>query len=103
MAAIPFSGRVLNSHGRGTVPVDAQHRSVSELGEGTGWGTTACAEVLLHEVGHLFGEHATFAKDFGVTGADHDVWNVAADASLNDDLAAAGCDYIAETGVMPAQ
>src|SRR5699024_5882408 len=58
---------------------------------------------LLHEVGHLFGEHATFAKDFGVTDADHRVWNAGADMSLNDDLAAAGCDYIAATGLMPAK
>src|SRR5690625_1767006 len=103
MAAMLFSVRVLNSPGMGTFAVDAHHRLYIDFEEVTGWGTTACAEVLLHEVGHLFGEHATFAKDFGVTGADHDVWNVAADASLNDDLAAAGCDYIAETGVMPAQ
>lgn len=103
MAAMLFSVRVLNAPGMGTFAVDAHHRLYIDFDEVTGWGTTACAEVLLHEVGHLFGEHASFARDFGISKDDHDVWNVAADASLNDDLAAAGCDYIADTGVMPAQ
>ncbi|MGC0251226.1 DUF2201 family putative metallopeptidase [Pseudactinotalea sp. Z1748] len=103
MAAMLFSVRVLNAPGLGTFAVDAAHRLYIDFDEVTEWGTTACAEVLLHEVGHLFGEHTTFAKDFGVTAADQKVWNAAADASINDDLAAAGCGYIASTGIMPAK
>src|SRR5699024_9563929 len=103
MAAMLFSVRVLNAPGLGTFAVDAGHRLYIDFDGVADWGTTGCAEVLLHEVGHLFGEHATFAKDFGVTAADHKVWNAAADMSLNDDLAAAGCDYIADTGLMPVK
>jgi predicted metal-dependent peptidase len=58
--------------------------------------------VLLHETGHIFGDHATLAKGLDVTPQTHKMWNVAADMAINDDLVAAGMTTIRE-GVLPEQ
>lgn len=101
MASLLFSVRVLDAPGLGTFAVDEGHRLYVDFAEVRPWGAEACAQVLLHEVGHLFGEHAALARDYGVTGEEARIWNAAADMSLNDDLAQAGCDHIAQTGLMP--
>src|SRR5690606_24122813 len=63
-------------------------------------GTTWCAESLLHEVGHLFADHSTYARELGIGPEKHRVWNRAADLSLNDDLVQAGCKTLSD--VLPA-
>ncbi|WP_344801208.1 vWA domain-containing protein [Microlunatus ginsengisoli] len=62
------------------------------------------AESLLHECGHLVGEHARIADELGVrTPQDAEIWNAAADSAWNDDLEAAGCAELAKIGVTPAR
>lgn len=102
MAAMLFSLRLVSSQGLGTMAVDKHHRLYIDFEAVRGWGATACGEVLLHEVCHLLGEHAQLADEIGVNPSTFKLWNVAADMQINDDLAAAGCDYIAETGVLPS-
>jgi predicted metal-dependent peptidase len=54
------------------------------------WTVPQVAGVLLHEVGHLVRDHAR--RGVAITGSDPVtaiVWNVAADAEINDDLIAA--------------
>lgn len=103
MAPYLFAVRVLDAPDQGTFAVDEQMRMYIDFDAVAAWGDSACAQVLLHEVGHLFADHFGQAREVGITPAEHRFWNAATDASLNDDLAQAGCDYIAETGVMPAQ
>ncbi len=76
------------SPGLGTFAVDADWRLYIDLEQLTRWGPPAAAGVLLHEVGHLLRDHhARHAEQ-----AHHDgrLWNLAADAEINDDLLAAG-------------
>ncbi|MPV50047.1 VWA containing CoxE family protein [Pseudactinotalea sp. HY160] len=103
MASLLFSVRVLDAPGLGTFAVDEGHRLYIDFEQARPWGAVACGELLLHEVGHLFGEHASFARDFGVEPSERKIWNAAADASINDDLVQAGCEYIASTRIMPDQ
>jgi predicted metal-dependent peptidase len=54
------------------------------------WPVATLAGVLLHEVGHVVRDHAGRARTVAVAGefARH-LWNLAADAEINDDLIAA--------------
>ena len=57
------------------------------------WPVTQAAGVLLHEVSHLIRDHAGRARAVSVTGQQsRQLWNLAADAEINDDLLAAGID-----------
>lgn len=55
----------------------------------------------MHECCHLLGDHAARADAFGVKIEEARTWNVAADASINDDLRDAGCTAVAKDGVLP--
>jgi predicted metal-dependent peptidase len=53
------------------------------------WSVDQVAGVLLHEVGHLVRDHAGRAGAAGVTDeCSRHLWNLAADAEINDDLLA---------------
>ena len=55
------------------------------------WTILEVAGVLLHEVSHVIRDHASRARSIGVSGElSRQVWNIAADAEINDDLLAAG-------------
>lgn len=62
------------------------------------------AEGLLHEAGHIFGEHDEMAKTFGIpmTSQARELWNYAGDCAINDDLRDAGCSELANHGVFAA-
>jgi len=64
-----------------------------------------CAEALLHECGHLFGNHNERATDAGARNSvQHSDFNCAADAEINDDLSDAGCKALATIGaIFPAK
>ena len=54
------------------------------------WSIAQLAGVLLHEVGHVLRDHAGRARTIGVSDErSRHLWNVAADAEINDDLIAA--------------
>lgn len=62
-----------------------------------------CAEALLHEIGHLVGDHVSLAEDIGVDRSDSteaEMWNYSGDCAINDDLRDAGCDALAQYGAL---
>jgi predicted metal-dependent peptidase len=55
------------------------------------WTVLEVAGVLLHEVSHVIRDHAGRARTIGVSSElASQVWNIAADAEINDDLLEAG-------------
>jgi predicted metal-dependent peptidase len=92
MASMLFSLRPINAPGLGTFAVDAAHRLYIDFDAVEPKGVRWCAEALLHECCHLFGEHAARAEDAGVTRDERELSNYASDAEINDDLRDAGCD-----------
>lgn len=102
LAPTLFSFRVLSEPGLGTFAVDSGHRLYIDFDEVATWGNVACAEALLHECMHLLQDHAALAVATGVKDSERKAWNLAGDASINDDLRDAGCDFIASTGMLPS-
>ena len=86
-----FSLRVLNAPGLGTYAVDNHFRLYVDFDAVTEKGTDWNVESLLHECSHLFAAHSDLAKDISLQPHDFRTWNYATDASINDDLVAAGC------------
>lgn len=102
MAPYLFGVRVLDAPGLGTFAVDEGMRLYIDFDAVAGWGADACSQVLLHEVGHLFADHAQQRRDYAVPEDHARLFNAASDASLNDDLVQAGLDHIAAIGILPA-
>lgn len=78
--------------GLGTFAVDRHWRLYLDpamLGTGEGWSIPQAGAVLLHEVGHVLRDHGARADSVD-SPVDRMMWNVAADAEINDDLIAAG-------------
>jgi predicted metal-dependent peptidase len=84
-----FTVRPLAAEGLATFAVDRGWRLYLDPVTLAGWGPALAGGVLVHEVGHLVRAHADRADALGAD-YDHDRWNVATDAALNDDLIAAG-------------
>lgn len=96
--AMPYFARALfalcpvAAPGLGTFAVDKHLRLYIDpamLGTEQGWTITEASGVLLHEVGHVLRDHAS-RSDVLPAPVDRTMWNVAADAEINDDLIAAG-------------
>lgn len=92
--------------GLGTLAVDAGYRLYADVEILAQWGAKKSAGVLLHEVSHLLrGHHARFDRIKPLVAASASglisetalvkLWNIAADAEINDDL-------IAESVELPA-
>lgn len=88
----------------GTMGVDKHLRVYIDFDQAAQWGDEACSQVLLHECGHIIGEHAKLGESLGISGdyGRAKMLNIAGDMSINDDLADMGMDFIASTGVMPS-
>jgi predicted metal-dependent peptidase len=84
-----FTVSSVAAEGLGTFAVDRGWRLYVDPVTLDDWGAQLAGGVLVHEVGHLLRAHAERADQLG-SDYDHDRWNVATDASLNDDLLAAG-------------
>lgn len=65
-------------------------------------GPRFAGEGLLHEVGHVAGEHDMLSELAGVTPEERDAWNIAGDCAINDDLRDAGCALLAAHGMFGA-
>ncbi len=108
MASLLFSLRLVAAPGLGTFAVDPGHRLYIDFdalaANPQTWTTQVCAEALLHECGHLFGNHSERATDAGARNSmQHSDFNCAADAEINDDLSDAGCKALATIGaIFPA-
>lgn len=92
MASMLFSLRFVVAPGLGTFAVDAAHRCYIDFDAVASRSPAYCGQALLHECSHLFADHTTFAADLGVDHSMRQVWNVAADAAINDDLRDGGCE-----------
>lgn len=82
MAAMLFSLRLVNAPGLGTFAVDPGHRLYIDFdsiaADPHTWTPQVCAEALLHECGHLFGNHNERGVDAGVrTPQEHGDFNAA--------------------------
>lgn len=99
MATLLYAFRPVSSPGLGTMACDKWMRLYIDFGAVEPWGAEACAQVLLHECGHIFHDDAAFVEELAM---EPKLANIAGDMSINDDLAEAGCAYIASTGVLPS-
>lgn len=72
--------------GIGTWAIDPKWRLYFDPQTVEDWTVEQVEFAWLHEAGHALREHARRAKSIGVTPATHDVWNVAGDCEINDDL-----------------
>ncbi|MBV9329119.1 MAG: hypothetical protein JO352_35900 [Chloroflexi bacterium] len=84
-----FTVNPVAADGLGTLAVDRGWRLYVDPVTFGGWGPQLGGGVLVHEVGHLVRVHAERADALGAD-YDHDRWNLATDAALNDDLLEAG-------------
>lgn len=73
------------AHGLGTFAVDRAWRLYVDPQALLDWPPDQAAGVLVHEAGHLIRDHAGRAGDLGPR-VDHQRWNYATDAAINDDL-----------------
>lgn len=74
-----------------TFGVDEQWRLYVNPHKLQEWSVIEVAGVLLHEVGHVLREHAGRARAVAVADErSRQLWNLAADAEINDDLLASG-------------
>jgi predicted metal-dependent peptidase len=101
-AALLFSMRPVATAAVDTFAVDPGHRVYINFDNCIEKGATFCAQGLLHEAGHLLGEHASLAEIAGVTDEERKAWNLAGDFAINDDLRDAGCTELAAHGVFAA-
>jgi predicted metal-dependent peptidase len=85
-----------------TFAVDPGHRVYINFENCIAKGAQFCGEGLLHEAGHLLGEHNHLADLAGVTDEERKAWNMAGDFAINDDLRDAGCSLLAAHGVFAA-
>lgn len=86
-----FAMRPVALPGLDTFGVDPHWRLYMDpaLLDGPGaWPAPLAGAVLLHEAGHLIRDHAGRAES--LPAPQHLAWNLAGDAEINDDLAAAG-------------
>ena len=105
MASILFKLRPVNAVGLKTFAVDAggrlyidfDHFAVQETVGA--WNPSMGAQALLHECMHIIANHNQQAELLGITTpVARQKWNVAADASINDDLRDAGCEMFSNDG-----
>lgn len=87
----------------GTMGVDQNLRLYIDFDEVSTWGDDSVAQVLLHECGHVIGDHSELARELGLHSSSQTakMFNIAADMAINDDLAELGHEYISETGMLP--
>jgi predicted metal-dependent peptidase len=83
-----FSVAANAAEGLGTFAVDRGWRLYLDPVRMTGWGPSLSGGVLVHEISHLVRAHAE-RSDALDSPYDHDRWNTATDAAINDDLLAA--------------
>ena len=86
LATAVFSLVPVAQPGLGTFAVDRYWRVYVDVAVAREWGVEQSAAVLVHEAHHVLRQHHDRAAACGVTVDTHDLWNLAADAAINDDL-----------------
>lgn len=84
-----FAVRAVAADGLGTFAVDRSWRLYLDPATLAAWGPQVSGGVLIHEAGHLVRDHAGRAAALPGP-VDHERWNYATDAAINDDLIRAG-------------
>ncbi len=101
-AAALYRCPVIPTHGVPTLAVDDHWRIYVNPAFANGLSVTRLAAALIHEINHLIRDHSARARGAGVvTRADHERWNLAGDAELNDDLEADSLDVDKQHWVYP--
>lgn len=100
MASLMFKVTPLDLPGLGTMGVDQHMRIYVDFDAVAEWGDKACSEVLVHESVHLLAGHAELAQQAEVPPELRRIWNLCADAAINDDLRDMGLDHIASVGIL---
>ena len=77
---------IVAAPGLGTFAVDVRWHVYLDPEVVARWTTSQIGIVLNHELQHLLRGHADRARAIGVSYDDRHLWNVAADAEINDDL-----------------
>lgn len=90
-----FNVRPLAAEGLGTVAVDRHWRLYIDPVTFAGWSVPEQAGALIHEAGHLLRDHAGRADTIEATRGhvNHKRFNIAGDASINDDIIGAEAVY----------
>ncbi len=86
LATAVFALVPVASPGLGTFAVDRYWRVYVDVETARAWGVEHTAAVLVHEAHHVLRDHHRRAEACGVTSTTHRLWNLAADAAINDDL-----------------
>jgi predicted metal-dependent peptidase len=82
-----------------TMAVDESWRLFINPAQLDEWSIAEIAGVLLHEVGHIVRDHSGRAREVRVDASTRNLWNLGADAEINDDLRADGIDL--PSGIFP--
>ncbi len=90
LASALFAMVPVDSPGHGTFSVDGYWRLYVDMDQARAWGVEASAAVLLHEAHHLVRDHHARAAQVQVAPHERELWNLVADAAINDDLVAEG-------------
>jgi len=77
----------VNTPGLGTVGIDEHLRLYVDQDAVNKWTSDELSVVLLHEVNHVLRDHASRCQ---VLHGSPELWNIAADAEINDDLVEGG-------------
>ena len=70
----------------GTMGVDKYGRIYYDPDKMKEWGPEKSSAVLIHECGHILRFHSQRAEIQGVTRDTAEIWNIAGDMAINDDL-----------------
>lgn len=101
-ASVLFRCPVIASTTTGTLAVDRHWRIYVNPAFANRLSVTRLAAILIHEANHVIRQHHDRAGSLGVASSDdHDRWNVAGDAEINDDLLADGLDLDVDEAVFP--
>jgi predicted metal-dependent peptidase len=93
LATAVFATRLLPVEAPGVVAVDESWRVLVDPDLVAAWRPEQLGSILVHHVGHLLRDHAGRARGLGVGRRDAGRWTLAADAEINDDLAAADLPF----------
>lgn len=101
-ASVLFRCPLIESTTTPTLAVDRFWRIYVNPAFANRLGVTRLAAILIHEANHLIRHHHARADSVGVaSAAEHERWNLAGDAEINDDLLADGLDLDPEEAIFP--
>ncbi len=95
-ARLIFALRPVAAPGLGTMATDVGLRLYVDFDACAKRGDEWSTDTLLHECGHIYGDHSSRQVDALVRPEERRDWNLAGDFEINDDLVEAGCHTLAD-------